>query len=148
MIWTCRASFTSSYCLWNRESSPVGHLVCVGDFNYTRELEIRSRSTILLLPKSIAIACRVMLNANHNACRWCYVPHGGEMITKFYVFYLPGCFCILLCNIYKTHNQLLQQRQLLLRYKVFSTLGLRLCFNGIHSHCKRCLLCLASYLIK
>ena len=45
--------------LQNRESNSVGQLVCVCGCYYTQQQGIRSRCTIQLLPKTIAIVCRL-----------------------------------------------------------------------------------------
>ena len=103
--------------------------VWVHGFNYTWGLEIRSRCTILLLPKSIAITHRVM--PTQDACRWCYAPHSGEMITNFYVFYLLGSsrhFCILLYNIYKTHNNFTAET-IAYRYSVYNHIVMTYAFG-------------------
>ena len=52
------------------ESNPVDQLVCVCGCNYTGELGIRSIGVQSSShQKSIAILCRVMLNAN-SGCLW------------------------------------------------------------------------------
>ena len=48
--------------LWNRKSHPVDQQVYVCGCDYTEEPRIRSKCTIQLLAKSIAITCIVMLN--------------------------------------------------------------------------------------
>ena len=74
----------------NRESSPVGHLVCVGGCNYTRELEIRSRCTIL--------------NAYSQCLWWCClvinVPPRGEMINKASQLLYFTCWAVSLYRCY------------------------------------------------